>query len=102
MIRRFSKRFIDVVTWTKYRTPRYFYTATFCSVEKESTSSSFVEKSTNIKRPCDSWISVLFPFKTDIDLRTQYTNMFGNVLIGKLFENFDALAASIAYKHAGA
>ena len=54
------------------------------------------------KRPCDSWVSVLFPFKTDIDLRAQYTNMLGDVLIGKLFENFDALAASIGYRHAGA
>ena len=53
------------------------------------------------KRPCDSWVSVLFPFKTDIDLRAQYTSMLGDVLIGKLFENFDALAASIAYRHTG-
>jgi hypothetical protein len=71
-------------------------------LETEQTRNNNASIDVYSKRPCDSWVSVLFPFKTDIDLRAQYTNMLGDVLIGKLFENFDALAASIGYRHAEA
>jgi hypothetical protein len=81
------------------RPPNLLKIGTFSHSIKRSYMDETAKSSNEIKRPSDSWVSVLFPFKADPDLRSHYTDMFGNVLIGKLYENFDALAASIAYKH---
>lgn len=52
------------------------------------------------KRMAESYCEVVLPFRTDLLLREEYVNVFKGLRFGKLMEDLDALAASIAYKHA--
>jgi acyl-coenzyme A thioesterase 9 len=51
------------------------------------------------KRISDSFCEVLLPFRTDATLLEEYVSMHGGLRFGKLLEDLDALAASIAYLH---
>jgi hypothetical protein len=54
--------------------------------------------------PCsaDSWMQLVLPFSSNDSLFARY-RMFqtDRVRLGKLMEDFDALAADIAYRHLG-
>ena len=54
-----------------------------------------------VKRPLDSMLTLILPFKSDPKLREQYQNFFGQLRMGKLLEDFDAFAGNIAYVHCG-
>ncbi|ORX65452.1 Thioesterase/thiol ester dehydrase-isomerase [Basidiobolus meristosporus CBS 931.73] len=47
----------------------------------------------------DSVVEVFLPFKSNPQLAEQYINTYGGVRIGKVLEDLDRLAASVAYKH---
>ncbi|KAL5583544.1 hypothetical protein UlMin_015986 [Ulmus minor] len=51
------------------------------------------------KSPSRSRTSVLYKFSTDYTLREQYRNPWNEIRIGKLLEDLDALAGTIAFKH---
>ncbi|XP_004287159.1 PREDICTED: acyl-coenzyme A thioesterase 9, mitochondrial-like [Fragaria vesca subsp. vesca] len=51
------------------------------------------------RTPAQSRTSILYKFSTDFKLREQYRNPWNGVRIGKLLEDLDALAGTIAYKH---
>ena len=46
------------------------------------------------QKPSDSWLRIVFPFKTDSDLRDEYVNMYGDLRMGLLFESMDAMAGT--------
>lgn len=52
------------------------------------------------KCPLDSLQSVELNFSTDAVLREQYCNLFGGIRVGKILEDLDALAGSVAHAHA--
>ncbi|KAM9894078.1 hypothetical protein OXX69_011484, partial [Metschnikowia pulcherrima] len=47
----------------------------------------------------DSFSFLLLPFKDDKWLCDAYINAFGRLRVGQLFQDLDALAGRIAYKH---
>lgn len=49
--------------------------------------------------PAQSRTSILYKFSSDLKLREQYRNPWNGIRIGKLLEDLDALAGTIAYKH---
>ncbi|KAH9607175.1 hypothetical protein KSS87_021241 [Heliosperma pusillum] len=51
------------------------------------------------KHPCNSRTSVEYKFSDDFVLREQYRNPWGEIRMGKLVEDLDALAGTISYKH---
>lgn len=56
--------------------------------------------SSNISRKMkDSYIEIILPFSIDEKLREEYMNVYGGIRFGKIIEDIDALAGSIAYKH---
>lgn len=48
----------------------------------------------------DSYIEIILPFSTNENLREEYVNVYGGIRFAKIIEDIDALAGSIAYKHA--
>lgn len=52
------------------------------------------------RRPTDSEQSIHLRLSTDSGLREQYINLFGGIRVGKILEDLDALAGSIAHCHA--
>lgn len=59
-----------------------------------------VEQSELVARtPAQSRTSILYKFSSDFKLREQYRNPWNGIRIGKLLEDLDALAGTIAYKH---
>ncbi|KAJ3292930.1 Acyl-coenzyme A thioesterase 9, mitochondrial [Borealophlyctis nickersoniae] len=68
--------------------------------QAESTAGSLVPRPDPVpKRMSDSYVEEYIAFKTDPNVREEYVNQFGNIRIGKVLENLDALAGSIAYLH---
>ncbi|KAI9337604.1 HotDog domain-containing protein [Zopfochytrium polystomum] len=51
------------------------------------------------KRMVDSLVEEYLPFGTDPAVREDYVNAYGSIRIGKILEDLDALAGSIAYMH---
>ncbi len=51
------------------------------------------------KNTTDSRLNVRYNFAADSNLRDLYIDPLGNVIIGKLFEDLDALAGNIANRH---
>ncbi|XP_057421405.1 acyl-coenzyme A thioesterase 2, chloroplastic-like [Lotus japonicus] len=51
------------------------------------------------KAPSRSRTSVFYNFSSDYILREQYRNPWNHIRMGKLVEDFDALAGTIAFKH---
>ncbi|KAJ3417340.1 Acyl-coenzyme A thioesterase 9, mitochondrial [Chytridiales sp. JEL 0842] len=45
----------------------------------------------------DSYVQEFLPFKSDPNVREEYLNAYGTIRIGKILEDLDALAGSIAY-----
>lgn len=72
--------------------------------------SSFVERARNLamngpaqstlqsKTPEENRTNVLYSFSSDVILREEYRNPWNSVRIGKLLEDLDALAGTIAVK----
>ena len=52
-----------------------------------------------VKRPRDSLLTVILPFGSDAQLRTQYVNWRDQIRVGKLFEEIDSFAGNVAYLH---
>jgi acyl-coenzyme A thioesterase 9 len=52
-----------------------------------------------VKRPVDSRLTVLLPFGSDPELRAANVNRWGQLRVGKLLEEIDAFAGTIAYAH---
>lgn len=53
----------------------------------------------NPKRMSDSFCEVVLPFQSDAELLEEYVSIHGGLRFGKLLEDLDALAASVAYLH---
>ena len=51
------------------------------------------------KTSSDSRNRIIYEFKNDNNLKNMYIDSCGNVSMGKLFEDLDALAGNIAYTH---
>ena len=51
------------------------------------------------KSPKDSFVEVSYPFSTDTLLWEAYRNPWGQMRLGRLFEDLDALAGNIAFFH---
>jgi acyl-coenzyme A thioesterase 9 len=51
------------------------------------------------KPPKDSYVEVSYPFSTDTLLWEAYRNPWGQMRLGRLFEDLDALAGNIAFFH---
>ncbi|CAK8577595.1 unnamed protein product [Lathyrus sativus] len=51
------------------------------------------------KSPSQSRTSISYNFSSDLILREQYRNPWNHIRMGKLVEDFDALAGTIALKH---
>lgn len=64
------------------------------SVLRQPTSLEHIEKP-----PSASLLTVLLPFGSDPSLRAEYVNKWGQIRVGKLFEELDAFAGNIAYTH---
>eukprot|EP00049_Salpingoeca_infusionum_P003899 m.72305 g.72305 ORF g.72305 m.72305 type:complete len:477 (-) comp12328_c0_seq4:1856-3286(-) len=47
----------------------------------------------------DSFTEAFLPFTSDSQLLDEYITFTGNIRVGKLFEDLDALAGTIAYRH---
>ena len=47
----------------------------------------------------DSYMVTMLPFREDESLRDDYVNVSGNLRVGKLLEDLDAFAGSVAYLH---
>jgi hypothetical protein len=47
------------------------------------------------KKPSDSHVEVTLPLGTDLALREQYINFYGNVRFERLLEDLDACAGNI-------
>ena len=53
------------------------------------------------RTPAESRVQVEYEFKTNAFLREAYRNPWGQMRLGKLMEDLDALAGNIAYLHGG-
>ena len=51
------------------------------------------------KTASDSRVAVSYNFKDDLLLKEQYANFNGLIQFSKLFEDLDALAGNVAFKH---
>jgi hypothetical protein len=51
------------------------------------------------KRMHQSYCEITLPFRTDLGLREDYVNSYRGLRFGRVLEDLDALAASIAYRH---
>jgi acyl-coenzyme A thioesterase 9 len=51
------------------------------------------------KRPKDSFAEKIYKLSTDLKLREQYINAYGSIRVGKIIEDLDGFAGSIAYIH---
>lgn len=49
----------------------------------------------------DSYCEVTLPFADDVDLRGDYASIYGGIRFGKILEDLDVLAATVAYLHCG-
>lgn len=62
-------------------------------------STTTTSSSTITKSPTDSRVQVSYPFSTDALLWETYRNPWGQMRLGKLLEDLDALAGNIAFFH---
>lgn len=53
-----------------------------------------------LKKPSESRVDVRYDFGCTADMRDLYVDAFGNMLMGKLLEDLDALAGNVAFFHA--
>lgn len=94
--------------FTKYnRFASRFYSILGGVAWQEKLNKGIIKKITNSmpigpkgdKHMSDSFIELLLPFKDNSDLLDQYISIHGGLRFGKLMEDLDAMAASIAYRH---
>lgn len=52
------------------------------------------------RTPSETALSITIPLETDIDVRSEYMNPVGGLRMGKLLEDLDAFACTIAFNHA--
>mmetsp|Transcript_12837 Transcript_12837/g.14817 ORF Transcript_12837/g.14817 Transcript_12837/m.14817 type:complete len:291 (-) Transcript_12837:1843-2715(-) len=52
------------------------------------------------KTPSESFTKVTYPFATDTLFREKYVNPWGKIRVGRIVEDLDALAGTIAFRHA--
>ncbi|KAI9201924.1 HotDog domain-containing protein [Polychytrium aggregatum] len=52
-----------------------------------------------LKKMRDSYVEDILPFKSDPQVREEYINAYGNIRIGKILEDLDAMAGTISYIH---
>eukprot|EP00026_Physarum_polycephalum_P007457 Phypoly_transcript_07517.p1 GENE.Phypoly_transcript_07517~~Phypoly_transcript_07517.p1 ORF type:complete len:488 (+),score=74.44 Phypoly_transcript_07517:52-1515(+) len=52
------------------------------------------------RTPAESLLETTLPFSSDTALREQYVSPFGHIRIGRILEDLDAMAGSVAYLHA--
>lgn len=52
------------------------------------------------RSPSESVLETTLPFSSDHALRDQYVSPFGHIRIGRILEDLDAMAGSVAYVHA--
>ena len=52
-----------------------------------------------VDSPSNSRIAVTYPFSTDSEIRERYANPWGFVSHGIVFEDLDALAGNVAFRH---
>ncbi|KAI8850839.1 HotDog domain-containing protein [Chytridium lagenaria] len=52
-----------------------------------------------LKSMSDSFVDEYLLFKSDEGVREDYVNSYGSIRIGKVLEDLDALAGSVAYRH---
>jgi len=64
-----------------------------------NSSNQVSEVSLHPKKPVDSEVIIHYNFTEDEHLRDMYADHKGGILIGKLFEDLDALAGNIAHSH---
>ncbi|XP_024365857.1 acyl-coenzyme A thioesterase 2, chloroplastic isoform X3 [Physcomitrium patens] len=73
---------------------------TLLSTHRRSRTASTCGRSTlQSKTPAGNRTSVLYNFSSDNELREEYRNPWNSIRIGKLLEDLDALAGTIAVKH---
>lgn len=53
------------------------------------------------KPPSASLAKVVYPFSSDLELVDQYRNPWGRARVGRILEDLDALAGTIAFGHCG-
>ncbi|TPX73355.1 hypothetical protein CcCBS67573_g05371 [Chytriomyces confervae] len=58
-----------------------------------------VKLDTSLRKMADSFVQVFLPFRSDSHLKEEYMSPYGRIRIGKVLEDLDALAGSIAYLH---
>ncbi|KAJ3224426.1 Acyl-coenzyme A thioesterase 9, mitochondrial [Chytriomyces hyalinus] len=58
-----------------------------------------VKLDTSLRKMADSFVQVFLPFRSDSQLKEEYMSPYGRIRIGKVLEDLDALAGSIAYLH---
>lgn len=75
--------------------------STYSTTTVASTSSTQTHYKPIGRTMCDSYCEALLPFKDDLDLRSDYVNMYGGIRFGKVLEDLDAMAATVAYLHCG-
>lgn len=49
----------------------------------------------------DSYCELLLPFADDAEIRSDYVSIYGGIRFGKILEDLDVLAATVAYLHCG-
>src|ERR1700733_8971732 len=49
----------------------------------------------------DSYCELLLPFADDAEIRSDYISIYGGIRFGKILEDLDVLAATVAYLHCG-
>mmetsp|Transcript_40 Transcript_40/g.62 ORF Transcript_40/g.62 Transcript_40/m.62 type:complete len:472 (-) Transcript_40:232-1647(-) len=51
------------------------------------------------KSPSESFTQITYPFSTDSLFREKYINPWGTIRVGRIVEDLDALAGTIAFRH---
>ncbi|GAQ88735.1 Acyl-CoA thioesterase [Klebsormidium nitens] len=57
------------------------------------------QKELIVKKPEDSMLSLEYPFSQDLALREKYRNPWDSMRVGRLLEDLDAIAGSVAFQH---
>lgn len=52
------------------------------------------------RKPSESALSITIPLEKDLDVRAEYINPVGGLRFGKLLEDLDAFACTVAFNHA--
>ncbi|EFA78510.1 RNA-binding region RNP-1 domain-containing protein [Heterostelium album PN500] len=70
------------------------------NIKSKQAPSSTVTRPIVDKPPQDSYTEIYLHFSSDTTLREMYLSPYGNLRVGRFLEDLDALAGTVAYKHA--